>query len=228
MSLRFWSLLLIFLLVFPLLSFLLAPPLLSFLVGGSASATPLTLSNDRDIVSGCGHGESEGFWVGGPNLRIRQDGPGVAFGMIKPPTSETKEYAYVVVLKDIHGKITGGFQGGSSSDDRSAAHRIRIGVADGWLEIKYKTELNTQTRKVTSETFTINGKDLDPRKGRVLLVSWTGKEFTWQQVAAELPKKPEHPLKTEEMETMAKDLVQRLQRENLAVRTFLSPTAAQR
>jgi hypothetical protein len=173
----------------------------------------------NELVSGGGSSESDGFWVSAPNVRFRQGGPGVAFGLIQPPGSP-KKYSYLVLIKGIEGKWSG-YGGSCKCDGRTASSSLQLEVGGAKLQVVYKMEIDRQNNKVTSETLTVNGKALDLNKGRVLLASPTGKDFTWQQEAAELPKAASAPRTLEEVEALATELVKRLRKESEGVRAFL-------
>jgi hypothetical protein len=172
-----------------------------------------------DLVFGGGWSESDGFWVSSPNVRFRQDGPGVAFGLIQPPGS-AKTFAYFVLIKGVGGKVTSN-SAGCKNDGRTASSSLQFEVDGAKLELEYQMEFDRQNTKVVSESLTANGKVLDPGKGRVLLITRAGKEFTCQQAAAELPKPATAPRTTEEVETLAKEQLKRLRQESDAVRAFL-------
>ena len=172
-----------------------------------------------DLVFGGGSSESDGFWVSSPNARFRQDGPGVAFGLIQPPGS-AKTFAYCALIKGIDGKVNG-YNAGCKNDSRTASSSLQIEVDGAKLELVYKMEIDQQTKKVVSESLTANGKALDPGKGRVLLIARAGKDLTCQQAATELPKSPTAPRTTEEVEALAKEQLKRLRQECDAVRAFL-------
>jgi hypothetical protein len=172
-----------------------------------------------ELVLGGGWSESDGFWVSGPNLRCRQDGPAVAFGLIQPPGS-AKACAYWALIKGIDGKVNR-HSASFKTDGRTASSSLQIEVNGAKLDLAYKMEIDPQNKKVLSESLTANGKDLDPSKGRVLLITRAGKDFTCQQVAAELPKPTTAPRTNEEVEAVAKEQVKRLRQESDAVRAFL-------
>jgi hypothetical protein len=183
----------------------------------SLAATPQLRADE--FVAGGGSAESDGFWVSSPNVRFRRDGPGVAFGLIQPPGSP-RAYAYLVLVKGVEGKVKGG-SCGCTNDGRAARSELQFEADGARLQVVHKLEVDPKNKKVVSESLTANGKALDLSKGRVLLVSPAGKDFTWQQEAAELPKAPAAPRTTEEVEALAKEHVRRLRHGSEAVRAFL-------
>jgi hypothetical protein len=172
-----------------------------------------------EIVSGGGSSESDGFWISTPSIRSRQDGPGVAFGLVQPPGSP-KGYSYLLLIKGIEGKPSG-YSGTCTTDGRAASSSLQLDVGGAKLQLVYRMELDPKNRKAASETLTVNGKAVDLAKGRVLLISLAGKDFAWLQEAVELPRMPTAPRTVEEIEALAKEHVKRLRQESKAVRAFL-------
>lgn len=183
------------------------------------AATPQLQAGE--VVAGGGYSESDGFWISSPNIRLRQAGPGVAFGLVQPQGSP-KGYSYFLLVRESTSKQTlNEYKLGAKNDGRVASSSLELQLGGATLEVVYKMELEPRNKKVISETLTVNGKALDLGKGRVLLAEIAAKEFKWQQLAVELPKGPTAPRTAEEVEALAKEQVRRLRQESEAVRAFL-------
>jgi hypothetical protein len=182
------------------------------------TATP-ELRADHFVFGG-GSTESDGFWVSGPNARFYKNSPGVTFGLIQPPGS-AKTYAYLLLIKGVEPKGTN-YGGGCKNDVNAATSWFELEANGVKLRVEYKMEIDAQNKKPVSESLTVNGKSIELPKGRVLLVSFAGKDITWQQDAVELPQSPTAPRTTQDVEALAKDHVKRLRQESEAVRAFLN------
>jgi hypothetical protein len=173
-----------------------------------------------DVIFGGGNSQSDGFWISTPIARIRQTGPGVVWTLVQPPGG-AKDYAYLLLVKGLDRKKISKHSGGCSNDGGTATSTFQMEVDGAELKIVYKIEIDKQTKKVESQGLTVNGKGIDLAKGRVLLVSASGKDFTWQQVAMPLPKTPTESRSRDEIEAAAKEHVIRLREGNETVREFL-------
>jgi hypothetical protein len=176
---------------------------------------------DNELRHGGGYCESEGFWISGLNLCLRRDTPGVAFGMVRPPRGDAA-YAYLVLIKgDEKRRHFPDYGSRVETDGKTATDTFHLGINGTRVDVRYGATIDPRDVTKLGETLTINGKPVDVRAGRVLLVDLSGAEPRWQQVRVALPARPAVVETLDELESRARAHVRRLRQESEVVRRFL-------
>ena len=181
-----------------------------------AAATQLCADG---FIFGGGGSDSGGLWVSTPNARFRNDGPGVVYGLLSTPGgSPTCGYVVVVRGKDWRSV---GFNGQATSDGRTASSTMGLEVGGRKLQLVYAVKYDPTSKQSIIETVTLDGKQLDLTKGRVLLVAADG-DGSARQCDVDLRRAPAAmPRTLEDVEAQAKALLKALCDESVAVRDFL-------
>ena len=146
--------------------------------------------------------ESESLKVIGGIFFLVSGSPGVLCGTVERP-SEVPYFSYLILIKH---DLTSQFSGACDSSTKDTGSMVRdhhIFDVDGRsLEVDFGVE-----RETGVESLKINGASVDPAKGRVFLLDWTGRQPLAQ---LDLPVYPPRITTTAEMEAWATDTLRKL------------------
>jgi hypothetical protein len=187
---------------------------------GMICINPLA-AQEMDIYIGGGAAVNDYAWAG-PCGHLAMGEPGVFFGTMKKPDSE-REFIYLILAKHQATKSGGSSGGGFKTGDNTVHSKgtVDIKLGDKKLAIGHELEFDTTANVVKMETLTINGKPVDFKEGRLILMDCTGSEITWKQVKVKLPGKLPDPDKREGVRETAKRVKAELSAESKEVREFL-------
>jgi hypothetical protein len=180
--------------------------------------------NDFEFVQGGNSSENDGFWYQDGGLFLKNDSPGVMFGMAKTPAGE-REFVYLVVFKH-QATATSKFARTSNLTNKAGKERLvtmtdGLGIGSQRIDLKLEIEIDSPTKTVKREHLTFDGKEIDLRKGRLFLVDLTPETAKWEQVQAKLPANLPDPIETKGVRELVKRVLDELPKESEAVRTFL-------
>ena len=190
-----------------------------------ASLTGCNGSTGPSMVGGGGSVSGDGWWFSSGSMFLQPKEPGVLFGMGKSPTGN-REFSYFILFRHAD-KVAGGDIQRTKSSDLSfsgTAASIRDGLTINGkpFELALELETDTGTGTIQVRRFTINGEDVDPKNGNLLLVDFTSDVVTYKQISATLPNGlPDPTNDTEVVAKLAREVTQALKSENGRVREFL-------
>jgi hypothetical protein len=149
-------------------------------------ASAARADDKASLVRGAAGGDNGKMEVLAGGLALREGEVGGAFGTVQVGTGK-RRFSYFAVIK--HGLNAD--TGTSTSEHArvgvgSGESTQVVGVGDQKLTITYKVKLDARNA-VTKETLTVNGKEVDAAKGRVLVVDLTAQPPTWGQMKVALP-----------------------------------------
>jgi hypothetical protein len=153
-------------------------------------------------------------------LALREGEVGGAFGTVQVGAGK-RHFAYFAVVK--HG--LNGDVGTSTSEqarvDRTSGESTQVvGVGDRKLTIVYRVKLNAR-KDVQKETLTVNGKEVDAAKGRVLVVDLTAQPPTWGQLKVELPAQVPDVSQPKSAAALVKGTLAELAKKNKPIRSII-------
>jgi hypothetical protein len=138
------------------------------------------------LVRGAAGGNNGTIEVLAGGLALREGEAGGAFGTVQVGTGK-RRLAYFAVIKHGLNADTGTSTSEKSRVGPTSGESTQVvGVGDRKLTITYRVKLNAR-KEVQRETLTVNGKEVDAAKGRVLVVDLTAKPPTWGQMKVALP-----------------------------------------
>jgi hypothetical protein len=186
--------------------------------------TALPTSADRaEIVNGTSGARTPKLGVHPGGLVVREGSAGSGFGTVRAGKGK-RRFAYFVLFKHKLGDAGEGETACSedaSAGDEGGSSTQTIQIAGHRLTIAYRVELDRRTRKVRKEVLTLNGKDVDPRKGRVFVVDLTVSPPRWEQKRLRLPDGVPDASRPKDAEALAKKTLADLARQDRSVRAFL-------
>lgn len=176
---------------------------------------------DFSTVGGGGSASSDGWWFSSGNIFLYLNEPGTLFGMQKTPGGN-REFAYFVLFRHAVGDgATFQHTNNQSFSGMVASMRDSVTIKGKSFVLALELEADKNTSTIRSRNFTINGKDVDPAKGRLFLVDLTSDLVTCQQVSATLPNDLPDPKETATVTKLARDVTKKLHSENTSVQEFL-------
>ena len=138
------------------------------------------------LLRGAAGGNNGTLEVLAGGLALREGEVGGAFGTVQVGTGKRRFSYFAVVKHGLNGDT------GTSTSERarvgigSGESTQVIGIGDRKVTIGYRVKLNAR-KDVQRETLTVNGKEVDAAKGRVLVVDLTAEPPTWGQMKVALP-----------------------------------------
>lgn len=167
---------------------------------------------DNEMIIGGGSAETDGMWISGPSLWLRRGTAGVAVGMVRPP-GRKRQFAYVLVIKgDELRRSLAGYSSNSSSTGSAGNSSGFVEIMGKKATFRYVALADRPETGALRESLTLNGQTLDLAKGRVVLVDLSGEAPCFRQVSIDLPESTAWPAEPAEVETQAKELLDRLRR----------------
>jgi hypothetical protein len=166
--------------------------------------------------------DNKGLEVLTGGLALREGEVGGAFGTVRVGPGK-RRFSYFAVIK--HGLSA---ETGTSTSEHA---RVGIGagestqvvaVGDHKLTIVYRVKLDGR-KAVGKETVTVNGKEADLAKGRVLVVDLTAQPPKWGQLKVALPAQVPDASKPEAAAALVKRTLADLAKRNRPIRDFISP-----
>jgi hypothetical protein len=157
---------------------------LAILAAGAAVAAAQD-DEPEGVVRGTA-GAVRGDWeVTAGGLVLVEGKPAVLFGTVRKgrPQHELSYFAIVRSRFKASAKID--IFEKASADETSGESKQVLAVDAAKLTLTYK--IGHSAGRVVRESIVVNGKSLDPRKGRVLLVDLTARPPTWTQRNLPLP-----------------------------------------
>jgi len=176
---------------------------------------------DFSTIGGGGIVSSDGWWFSSGHIVLYPNEPGTLFGTQKTPGGN-REFAYFVLFRHAVGDgATFKHTNNQSFSGMVASLRDGVTIKGKSFALALELEADKNTSTIRSRNLTINGKDVDPAKGRLFLVDLTSDLVTCQQVSATLPNDLPDPKETATVTKLARDVTKKLQSENASVREFL-------
>jgi hypothetical protein len=188
-----------------------------------AVMTGCNRSTGTSMVGGGGSVSGDGWWFSSGSVFLQPNEPGVLFGMEKTPTG-SRQFTYFVVFR--HAEKIGDIERGKNSDlsYRGMTASLRDGLTINGKSFELALELETDkgAGAIQVRRFTINGVEVDPTRGNVLLVDFTSDAVTYKQVSATLPSGlPDPTNDSAVVAKLAREVTQTLKNENGSVKEFL-------
>ncbi len=191
------------------------------LLGGACAARA---DDKASLVRGAAGGNNGKVELLAGGLALREGEAGGAFGTFQAGTGK-RRFTYFAVIK--HGLNAD--QGTSTSEQArvgiGAGESTQVvGVGDQKLTITYKVKMDAKNA-VTRETLTVNGKEMDAGKGRVLVVDLTATPPTVGQLKVALPAEVPDPATPAAAAGLVKRTLADLAKRNKVIRDFIEPPA---
>ena len=177
---------------------------------------------DFSMVGGGGSVSGDGWWFSSGSTFLQANEPGVLFGMQKTPGGN-RDFSYFVIFRHAV-RSTAQHTKNEDLSFTGMVASMRDGVTiDGKsFELALELEANKDTGTIRSRTLTMNGKGVDPAKGALFLVDLTSDIVSYEQIIATLPNDlPDPTTDTATVTKLAREVTQKLKRENDSVREFL-------
>ncbi|MCS7468596.1 protein kinase [Stieleria sp. ICT_E10.1] len=178
------------------------------------------------IVSGGAGSGGDGWYVSAGSTYLKQDEPGVLFGMCENPEGE-RSFSYVVLFRHEVEELTGvssASNTGLQFDGETAS--IRDGLTIDGKDIELDLEMQMDRHDITSTELVINGKPTDASQGRLFLVDLTSDGVTWNQVNVKFPQNLPAPEEvvgdTKLASKVARQITEQVANDNDQVRKFLA------
>jgi hypothetical protein len=140
--------------------------------------------------------EADGFWVQAGGLSLKDNVPGVLFGMASLPGGD-RELRYVLLFKHratADSKVT--FPSNATLENRdkkSALMDDGLEIDGNAVNLRLALEFDSKKNAIASESLSFNGEKVDLTKGRVFLVDLTAAPVKWEQAQMKLPAKLPDP-----------------------------------
>jgi hypothetical protein len=155
-------------------------------------------------------------------LALREGEVGGAFGTVQVGTGK-RRFTYFAVIKHGLNADTGTSTSEHARVGIGAGESTQVvGVGDQKLTITYKVKLDAQNA-VTKETLTVNGKEMDAAKGRVLVVDLTAQPPTCGQLKVALPNEVPDVSQPAAAAALVKRTLADLAKRNKPIRDFIEP-----
>ncbi len=164
--------------------------------------------------------DNKGLEVLTGGLALREGEVGGAFGTVRVGTGK-RRFSYFAVIK--HGLSA---ETGTSTSEHakvgigSGESTQVVGVGDRKLTITYRVKLNAR-KEVQRETLTVNGKEVDAAKGRVLVVDLTTQPPTWGQLKVALPAQVPDASEAKAATALVKRTLAELAKQNKPIRAII-------
>jgi hypothetical protein len=176
---------------------------------------------DVALLQGTSGSKSGDFEVRAGGLVVREGAPGSAFGTVRKG-GKKQELSYFVVFKHrlaLAGKTDCSEE--TNADDREATTTQTIALDDKKLVIAYKITYDSKTKKVLSETLSVNGKAVDIARGRVFVADLTAGPVKWEQKKLKLPADVPDTADKKDAEALANKVLASLGKQDKAVAALL-------
>lgn len=189
---------------------------LTLLMAGLPASMHAGLRDNEMVIAG-GSAAADGLWISAPSVYLRRGTVGVVRAM-RQASGGRAEHAYVLLIRGDESRSQL-----AHCDSRCTA-RTSSAVSGGSVRIGGRKVVFDYGWKVAEtgmrESLFVNGKALDPVKGRVVLIDLSIDDTPVRQVGADLPKMAPAD-GTAVVETQARQLLDHLRRTDDAVRRFL-------
>jgi hypothetical protein len=174
------------------------------------------------LLHGASGGNNGTLEVLAGGLALREGEVGGAFGTVQLGTGK-RRFSYFAVIK--HG--LNGDTGTSTSEQArvgvgSGESTQVIGIGDRKVTIAYRVKLDGR-KTVSKETLTVNGKEVDAAKGRVLVVDLTAQPPTWGQMKVALPAQVPDVSEPKAAAALVKRTLAELAKQNKPLRAVIEP-----
>jgi hypothetical protein len=158
---------------------------LAILAAGAALAAARQDEEPEGVVNGTS-GLARGNWeVTAGGLVLVEGKPTLVFGTVRKGRPQHELSYFAIVRSRFKASAKVDIFEKTFADDTSGESRQLFAVDGAKLTVTYKIGHNAG--RVLRESIVVNGKSLDPRKGRVLLVDLTARPPTWTQRNLPLP-----------------------------------------
>jgi hypothetical protein len=188
--------------------------LLLIVLGGS--------SGERvEEIHGTSGSRTDALEVHSGGVVVREGEPGSAFGTVRIGTGK-RQLSYFVVFKhriDTADKTS--FDAVTNARDLEGASQQTLSIDAREVKLEYKVKLDPGTKKLSSETLTITGKNIDLARGRVLLVDLTTSPPTWEQRALNLPAEINDTTSKKGAQALAKKVLASLAKQDRKAKAFI-------
>lgn len=172
------------------------------------------------LVRGAAGGNNGTIEVLAGGLALREGEAGGAFGTVQVGTGK-RRLAYFAVIKHGLNADTGTSTSEKSRVGPTSGESTQVvGVGDRKLTITYRVKLSAR-KEVQRETLTVNGKEVDAAKGRVLVVDLTAKPPTWGQMKVALPAEVPDVSEDKAAAALVKRVLADLARKNKPIRAII-------
>ena len=201
----------------------------AILIGAGVYLFSLAGANNPSsiIAGGAGVGGEEWYFSSG-NTYLKQDEPGVLFGLYEDPSGD-RGFTYVVLVR--HNTLN--YAEASIATDPSLKFdgktaSIKDGITIDNKGIKLDLEVLVSKSRIESTKLAVDGNSADATRGKVFLVDVTSDQAVWNQVDAVLPLDLPAPQSvasdTKLVAELAQQLTEQLAQDNSSVREFLAGT----
>ncbi|MCA8992224.1 MAG: protein kinase [Planctomycetaceae bacterium] len=189
---------------------------------------PSRSSEPYSMVTGGAGIDGEGWYFSAGNSYLKQDEPGVMFGMYEDPSGK-RGFTYIVLVRhngtDLS-QASGVADAGVQFDGRTAT--LRDGFYIDGKGIKLDLDVHVSRAQFKSTELKVDGKARDASRGKLFLLDVTSNRAVWNQIDVELPSglpAPESLVRdTDRVSAYAQVLKEQLARDNSNVREFLEGT----
>jgi hypothetical protein len=182
-------------------------------------------SEDKmQLVQGTSGSRSDALEIHSGGLVVREGSAGVVFGTVRAGKGK-RHLSYFVVLKHrlrSEGKSDSGEE--ATAENSEGESKQSLTIDNQTLRVEYKVKLDA-ARKVSRETLTVNGKSVDPAKGRVFLVDLTVSPPKWKQHKLTLPAEVGEATTKKAAEDLARKVLADLVKEDREVKAFVEAAA---
>lgn len=159
---------------------------LAILAAAAALAAARQEDEPEAVVVGTS-GAVRGNWeVTAGGLVLVEGKPALVFGTVRKGRPQHELSYFAVVRNGYKASSKVDIADSTFAEDTSGGSKQVFAVDGAKLTIAYTVGYNAAGR-VLREAIVVNGKSLDPRKGRVLLVDLTARPPTWTQRNLPLP-----------------------------------------
>ncbi|MEZ5941778.1 MAG: protein kinase [Planctomycetaceae bacterium] len=180
------------------------------------------------MVTGGAGVDGEGWYFSAGNSYLKQDEPGVLFGMYEDPSGKCG-FTYVVLVRhdgsDLS-KVSSAANAGVQFDGNTAT--LRDGLSIDGKGIKLDLEVLVGRAQIESTKLQVDGIPRDASRGRLFLLDVTSNRAVWNQVDVELPGDLPAPKSlvrdTDLVSVLASRITEQLAKDNSHVREFLDGT----
>ncbi len=203
----------------------------TLLLASSGCGTALFDNSSYPIVAvggGCRVANSDWSFSCG-HVFMKKDEPILVFGTYDTPTGD-REISYLWIFSNStfenfqteDQQVNLGKSASLSFHGDVVVMRNDITIDGNNIDLDVEFQTNDETSTVQAKKFTIDGKDIDTSKGLVFLVNLASDAGNYEQVNAKLPSDFPAQETTENVESLARQIVKKLKNENDRVREFLA------
>lgn len=177
----------------------------------------LLLTEKLELIQPLAGSKSNQLEVQSGGLVFREGEAGSAFGSVRVGTGKRQFSYYLIVKHDLGQSEKSDFGEEANAKDGEGETKQTLTIDMRALEAVYK--VSVEGKKV-KETLTLNKKEIDLSKGRVLLVDMTPGGPKWEQIKADLTGEASAATK-KEADALAKKTLASLAKQDRKVKEFL-------